>query len=96
MQIDLAILISVISVVFGVVAGITNLRRNKSKDDKADATQNATLIVRLENIDKGITEIKSDFKTLKAETKENRERLIKVEESSKQAHHRLDKMENRG
>ena len=95
MQIELSVLISIISVVFAVTIGVINVRRNKTKDDKSEAQQTATLNVRLENIEDGITEIKSNIKNIIAETKENRERIIKVEESSKQSHRRLDNIENR-
>ena len=95
MQIELSVLISIVSVVFAVTIGVINVRRNKTKDDKSEAQQTATLNVRLESIEKGITEIKSNIKSIIAETKENRERIIKIEESSKQAHRRLDNIENR-
>lgn len=95
MQIELSVLISIVSVVFAVTIGVINVRRNKTKDDKSEAHQAATLNVRLESIEDGISEIKSDIKNIIAETKENRERIIKVEESSKQAHRRLDNIENR-
>ena len=51
------------------------------------------LTLKLENIGIGVTEIKSEINNIKSETKDNRERLIKVEESAKQAHKRLDSIE---
>ena len=94
MTIEVALLISGISVAFSVFAGISNLRRNQKLDDKKDATEMTTVIVKLENISTGITEIKSEMSNLKNDIKESRERLIKVEESAKQAHKRLDSLEN--
>jgi outer membrane murein-binding lipoprotein Lpp len=94
MTIEVALLISGVSVAFGVFAGISNLRRNQKLDDKRDATEMTTVIVKLENISTGITEIKSEMSNLKNDIKESRERLIKVEESAKQAHKRLDSLEN--
>lgn len=93
MTIEVALLISLVSVTFGVVAGIANIRRNNRSDDKKDASQMTTVIVKLENIGNGISEIKTEMKNLKSDIKESRERLIKVEESTRQAHKRLDTCE---
>ena len=48
------------------------------------------MIVKLENIGDGVSEIKSDMKNVKGEVQELRERLVAVEQSAKSAHHRLD------
>ncbi|HUM44154.1 MAG TPA: hypothetical protein PKI14_14525 [Fervidobacterium sp.] len=93
MTIEVALLISGVSLAFGIYQGITNMRRNSKKDDQHDAAQLTTVIVKLENIGIGITEIKSEMSNLKNDIKESRERLIKVEESAKQAHKRLDTLE---
>lgn len=93
MTIEVALLISGVSLAFAVYSGITNLKRNKSNDDKKDATEMTTVIVKLENIGNGITEIKSEMNNVKNDIKESRERIIKVEESAKQAHKRLDLFE---
>lgn len=95
MTVEVALLISGVSLAFAVYSGIVNLKRNRSKDDKSDATEMTTVIVKLENIGTGITEIKSEMNNVKNDIKENRERIIKIEESAKQAHKRLDSFEKR-
>jgi len=92
MTIEVALLISGVSVAFGIFAGISNLRRNQKLDDKKDATEMTTVIVKLENIGNGITEIKSEINNVKNDIKEDRERIIRVEESAKQAHKRIDEI----
>jgi len=92
MTIEVALLISGVSVAFGIFAGISNLRRNQKLDDKRDATEMTTVIVKLENISNGITEIKSEINNVKKDIKEDRERIIRVEESVKQAHKRIDEI----
>lgn len=52
-----------------------------------------TVIVKLENISNGITEIKSEITNVKKDQKEDHERLVKVEESAKSMHKRLDTCE---
>ncbi len=93
MTVEVAVLIAGVSLAFGIYQGVSNLKRNKETDDKNEASQLTTVIVKLENIGIGVTEIKSEINNIKSETKDNRERLIKVEESTKQAHKRLDAIE---
>jgi peptidoglycan hydrolase CwlO-like protein len=93
LTIEVAFLISLIAVVFGVYSVTCNLKRAAKSDDKKEASDMTTVIVKLENIGEGISEIKAEMKNVKEDIKECRERLIKVEESSKQAHKRLDCIE---
>lgn len=93
MTIELAVLISIISVSFAVFSGVMNLRRNNKCDDKKDASQMTTVIVKLENIGSGISEIKSEMRNVKSDIQETREKLAKVEEWTRQAHRRIDACE---
>lgn len=93
MTIEVALIISGASVAFGIYSGVSNLKRNKSCDDKKEAQDMTTVIVKLESIGTGITEIKSEMNNVKCDIKESRERIIKVEESAKQAHKRLDELQ---
>jgi hypothetical protein len=88
--IEITILLSVVSVSFAIYFGIKNSKRNHTIDTKSDTAQLTTVIVKLENIGIGITEIKSELFNVKNDIKEDRERIIRVEESTKQAHKRLD------
>jgi len=90
---EVALLISGISLAFAIYQGIANMKRNQKADDKNEASQLTTVIVKLENIGNGITEIKAEMNNVKTEIKESKERIIKVEESSKQAHKRMDACE---
>lgn len=92
MTIEIALLISGVSLAFSIYAGVANMRRNQNQDASKDATEMTTVIVKLENINNGVTEIKSELNSVKTDIKESRERLIKVEESVKQAHKRIDEM----
>lgn len=93
MTIEVALLISGVSLAFALYQGITNMKRNKTQDDKQDASQLTTVIVKLENIGEGVNEIKSDMKGVKEDVVELRERIVAVEQSAKSAHHRLDLLE---
>ena len=88
MSVDIKILISVVSVSIAVFTSIRGLTKNI----KDDASQMTTVIVKLENIGSGISDIKAEMSNLKEDVATNRERLIKVEESTRQAHKRLDEI----
>ena len=93
MTIEVALLISGISLAFGIYQGIANLKRNKASDDKKDATEMTTVIVKLESIGTGVTEIKSDMKNIRQDLQELRERVVVVEQSTESAHYRIDTLE---
>lgn len=95
-SVDLSILISVVSVVIAAVVAVTTIRRNNTTDDRQEASNLTTLIVKLENINDGVNEIKSDMRNMKSDIQDLRDRLIRVEQSDKSAHHRLDTLEGKG
>lgn len=90
MTIEIALLISAASLGFGIYQGVSNLKRNKATDDKKDATEMTTVIVKLESIGTGVTEIKSDMRNIREDIQDLRERVVVVEQSTKSAHHRID------
>lgn len=93
MTIEVALLISGISLVFGLYQGVANLKRNSHIDVKKDASEMTTVIVKLENIGNDISDIKNELSSVKQDMKDVIERIVKVEESSKSAHRRLDTCE---
>ncbi len=97
MTIEVAMLISIISVVFGVYQTIVSLGRDKSKDDKDDVEEVTTVKVILEHIREDLKEINNDVKELKGQYTDIVARLGNVEASAKRAHERLDlRSENTG
>lgn len=90
MTIEVALLISGISLAFGIYSGISNLKRNNKQDTREEAAQLTTVIVKLENLGTGIAEIKNELAGIKNDTRELRDRIIAVEQSTKQAHKRID------
>lgn len=83
MTVELAVIISVISLGFGIYSGVANLKRNSRNDTKMDQSQLTTVIVKLENIGNDITEIKSDLRDVKEDLKNHSERLVKMEQQIK-------------
>lgn len=94
-MISVPVLISGLSLVIALVVAVTNLRRNYAADDRREASEMTTLIVKLENINNGVNEIKSDMRSMKSDIQDLRDRLIIVEQSAKSAHHRIDTIERK-
>lgn len=88
----IAWIISGVSMIFAVYFGVMNLKRGDRTEVRTDATEMTTVIVKLENIGNGIAEIKTEMAGVKNEIKDFGERLVRVEESAKQAHKRLDEI----
>lgn len=83
MTIEVALLISGVSVAFAIYTGVSNMKRNSKKDAQADATQLTTVIVKLENIGNDVSEIKSDMRNVKDDMKDINIRLVKMEQQVK-------------
>lgn len=95
MTIEIALLISVLSVAFSIYFGLRNSKRNESKDIEERVADSTRINVKLDNISVTTTDVKNEISSMRDEMKSYNERLIKVEESAKQAHHRLDGIEDR-
>jgi hypothetical protein len=85
MTIEVALLISGVSLAFGLYSGISNMKRNQRSDDKNEASQLTTVIVKLENIGTGIAEIKSEIGNVKNDVKNQGENIrLKICQKSTQ------------
>ncbi|WCH46448.1 hypothetical protein [Lysinibacillus sp. OF-1] len=83
-------LIGILCIVLGAFIGVLTYNCNRDKDVKNDASDSAVIRTKLDNINAGIN---IDIKAQEMRVTGLSERVILVEESSKQAHKRLDKME---
>lgn len=93
MKIEIMVLLTVASICASIYFGLLNNRRTQKNEDKKEAAEATGMLVDLRNINNGVTRIENDLKTIREENKESRERLIIVEQSTKQAHKRIDKLE---
>ena len=80
MTIEIMTAITIFSIGVNIYLGFLNARRNKTSDDKMDATQIATVIVKLDSIESSVNDIKADNKTFRLDIQDIRERLVKVEQ----------------
>ena len=95
MTIEAMSLITILSVGFGIFGVISTWKRNKTSDDKNDATLLATMNVKQDNMRDSLNEIKYDVKSIKADNQALREKVIQIEQSVKSAHKRIDTLEGK-
>lgn len=92
----LPILISGISVAFAIYSGLKSGRRADIHDLEQRAADNARINYKLDEIAGLTKEIRADISSVKEDVKGLSERMIRVEESTKSAHHRIDTLEKAG
>lgn len=83
MTVEVAIVISAISLVFAIISGVSNMKRSARTDDRKDASELTTVIVKLENIGNDIKDIKTDLRDVKADIQIHAEKLVKLEQQVK-------------
>ncbi|MBJ8025902.1 hypothetical protein [Bacillus cereus] len=89
MTIELGVLIALLSLAISYFGYVLN----KSKSIKADGQQSAEVKAELGYIRKGVDDIRIDLKASEKQMIALGERVARVEESTKQAHKRLDTIE---
>lgn len=77
-----------------LIINAINAARSKTKEDKTDSAQSATVLVELGAIKGGIQDIKDEQKAQQRTNFEFVQRLTAAEESAKQAHKRIDHHES--
>lgn len=88
--------VSLFSLTIAALSLIYTAYREITKKSQESGASYAGLMVKLENIQTGITEIKSDLRGVKEDVQELRERIVKVEQSAASVHKRVDRLEGRG
>ncbi|AZR76295.1 hypothetical protein Q1J45_24670 [Pseudomonas rhodesiae] len=89
MTIELGVLIALLSLVISYFG----YALNRSKSIKSDGQQSAEVKAELGYIRKGVDDIRIDLKASERQMVALGERVTRVEESTKQAHKRLDTIE---
>ena len=79
--------------VLGLVFSYLAFFRNSKKDSKDDGKEAGTVLTELGYIKCGIDDLKSENREQRKTNMEFVTRLTAVESSTKQAHHRIDRLE---
>lgn len=89
MTIELGVLLSVL----GLIVAYQGWQLNKQKETKTESKQDAKVQTQLDYISKGVDDIRIDLKANEKQMVALGERVTRVEESTKQAHKRIDKLD---
>lgn len=87
--------VSTISVVAAIYFSSKSSKKTDTREIEERVKENTRINMKLDNISNAIQEIKSDISSMREEMKTHNDRIIKVEESAKQAHLRITALENR-
>lgn len=85
---------AIVGGIAGVLFGLVTLFRNKKQDDTQEGRESGTVLSDLGYIKAGVDEIKSEQKEQRKTNIEFITRLTAVEESTKQAHKRIDELKH--
>lgn len=98
----IAVIVSIVSLVFSVFFGLFtlgfNLKNSKhtdTKDVEERVERDTRINIKLDSISTNTADIKTEVAEMRKEVNSHNDRLIKVEESIKQAHHRISEVAER-
>lgn len=90
---EITILISIATAVSGILLGWLGRTRAIRQDAAKEAEAGATLQTDVEYIKRGVDDIRVDMRIQSQRVDGISERVTRVEESTKQAHKRIDRLE---
>lgn len=93
MQIEVALLISVLSVGFSILFGLKNTKRTDVKDIEARAKESANINAKLDVVINNVSEIKDEVRRDRMDIVTLDQRLTRIEEAHKSILLQIDKLE---
>lgn len=88
--------IGLICTMAGAAIAFLSFIKSSKKDTQKETSNSVRVEAKLDYVAKGVDDIRLDMKDHSRQIKDISERLTRVEESSKSAHHRIDSMEKEG
>lgn len=88
--------VGIICGILGILIGFLTYNRTRDNDVRSDASKNAVIETKLDNISQSVDSIRIDFKANEQRWNNLSETVIRIDESTKQAHKRIDFIENKG
>lgn len=92
-EITLAVVVSILSLVLSAYLGLKGNQRNDSKEAQERVAEMARVNVKLDSISKNLQDLKDEVRMSRQEVQSLSERVAKVEASASQAHKRIDRWE---
>lgn len=92
MTIEVALLVSVVSVAFSIFFGIKNSKKSDREDIAQRIARDTRVDMKLDEISKDVKEVKDTVKNIQNDVKDHEGRITKLEASYKAEHKRLDEL----
>lgn len=92
--ISITVLLAILTTASGIFIGWSGRSRSIRQDIKKEAGDGALLRADVEYIKRGVDDIRLEQRSQGQRIDELAERVTRVEESAKQAHHRLNRLED--
>lgn len=92
MTIEVALLISIVSVAFSVFFGLKNSRKSDEKDIADRIARDTRTDMKLDEISSNVRDVKETVKNIQNDVKDHEGRIVKLESSYKAEHKRLDEI----
>lgn len=92
MTVEVALVISIVSVAFSVFFGFKNNKRSDTKEIEARIAWETKVTMNLDAISRNMEEIKDLIRGVQNDVKDHEGRIVKLEASYKAEHKRLDEV----
>jgi hypothetical protein len=89
----IALIVSALAAFSGIILGCQGKSRSVRQDTVADASKDAMLRADTDYIKRGVDDLRVEIRLQGQKSDALAERITRVEESAKQAHHRLDRID---
>lgn len=95
MTVEIAVLVSVVSVAFSIFFGVKNAKRSDDGEIERRTEETTRMNVKLDLISQNTLEIKNDMRNLNDKVEEQARQIVIIDQSTRSAHHRIDGIEER-
>lgn len=92
MTIEIALLISIVSVCFSIGFGLKNNKRTDNNELSNRIARDTRTDMKLDEIGNDVKEVKETVKNIQSDIKDHEGRIVKLEASYKAEHKRLDEV----
>ncbi|WP_110931954.1 hypothetical protein [Paenibacillus bouchesdurhonensis] len=90
---DIAAIVGLLAVISGAILGWTGRSRQVRKEERSEGGSEGAMRQDVEYIKRGVDDIRVDMRIQSQRVDGISERVTRVEESTKQAHKRIDRLE---
>lgn len=92
MTIEVALLLSMVSVGFSIFFGLKNNKKSDEREISDRIARDTRTDMKLDEISKDVKEVKDTVRNIQNDVKDHEGRIVKLEASFKAEHKRLDEM----